>query len=369
MSRFLVAYSTKHGATAEIAQTIADELRQGGHEPDCLPADKVKDVDAYDAAIIGSAVYAKRWRRGARRLLKRHSEALATRPFWIFSSGPCGENPDPSWSEPTGVVKRAQALGVRDHVVFGGRLPLEPRNFVERSMVNKTPPRAARSAQLGGDSVLGGPDWRGGRIAQSQLARPRQGLIELGALRLVPVVDREDRSQLGPGAIGAGSPSSSASGVIAMPSASSRRLTARATSTAFGRVAVEAERGHVDVEFGAVDLRQLAFAHQAQRTRGHLLGIPCRLDRLDDQLAVGVVVEVDERLGDDSDAVPGRPRGRRPPASAGAASPDPPRRSSARRPPPAPGRVEHMAYSAPCGFTCPSRPPSARTKAASAPIW
>jgi menaquinone-dependent protoporphyrinogen oxidase len=140
MSRLLVAYSTKHGATAEIAQAIADELRQGGHDTDCLPADNVESVDAYDGAIIGSAVYAKRWRRGARRLLKRHGDALAIRPFWIFSSGPCGENPDPSWSEATGVVKRAQALGVRDHVVFGGRLPLEPRNFIERSMVAKTPP-------------------------------------------------------------------------------------------------------------------------------------------------------------------------------------------------------------------------------------
>ena len=140
MSRLLVAYSSKHGATAEIADAIADELRRRGNEADCLPAENVEDIDAYDAAIVGSAVYAKRWRRGARRLLKRQGKALAARPFWIFSSGPCGENPDPSWSEPTGVVRRATALGVRDHVIFGGRLPLEPGSFIERAMVDKCAP-------------------------------------------------------------------------------------------------------------------------------------------------------------------------------------------------------------------------------------
>ena len=70
---------------------------------------------------------------------------------------------------------------------------------------------------------------------------------------------------------------------------------------------MEAERGHVDLEVGAVDLRKLAFAHQAQRAGRQLLRIPGRLDRLDDQLAVGVVVEVDERLGDHPHAVPRGP--------------------------------------------------------------
>ena len=56
MSRVLVAYATKHGATAEIAEAIADELRHAGHEADCLGAGEVTGLDSYDAAIIGSAV-------------------------------------------------------------------------------------------------------------------------------------------------------------------------------------------------------------------------------------------------------------------------------------------------------------------------
>jgi menaquinone-dependent protoporphyrinogen oxidase len=90
--------------------------------------------------VIGSAVYMKRWRPEARRLLKHNSKALAERPFWVFSSGPCGEKPDPSWSEPPSTIRQAEHLDVRDHTVFGGRLPLEPSNFVERAMVRNCPP-------------------------------------------------------------------------------------------------------------------------------------------------------------------------------------------------------------------------------------
>jgi len=39
-----------------------------------------------------------------------------------------------------------EALGARDHVVFGGRVPLEPAGFVERSIADKTPP-AQRDAR------------------------------------------------------------------------------------------------------------------------------------------------------------------------------------------------------------------------------
>ena len=140
MSRVLVAYATKHGATREIAEAIADEIRAGGHEVDCAPAEQAGSVDAYDAVVLGSAVYMKRWRRPARRLLARNRDALAGRPLWVFSSGPCGTDPDPSWSEPPKIVDEVEHLGAKDHVVFGGRLPVELSSFIEKAMVKNTPP-------------------------------------------------------------------------------------------------------------------------------------------------------------------------------------------------------------------------------------
>ena len=138
--RVLVTYASKHGSTVEIADAIADELRTQGLAVDCESASHVKNLDGYDAVVIGSAVYMKRWRRDARHLLRKHARGLAEMPFWIFSSGPFGETPDLAWAEPPKVIKEAERLGVRDHVVFGGRLPANPSGPIEKAMVRDTPP-------------------------------------------------------------------------------------------------------------------------------------------------------------------------------------------------------------------------------------
>jgi menaquinone-dependent protoporphyrinogen oxidase len=42
--RVLVAYATKYGATAEIAEKIGQVLRHAGLQTDVLPADRVSDL-------------------------------------------------------------------------------------------------------------------------------------------------------------------------------------------------------------------------------------------------------------------------------------------------------------------------------------
>ena len=44
----------------------------------------------YDGFIIGSAAYQGRWLSEATRLVRQHREVLASRPVWLFSSGPVG---------------------------------------------------------------------------------------------------------------------------------------------------------------------------------------------------------------------------------------------------------------------------------------
>ncbi|MGP0101366.1 MAG: flavodoxin domain-containing protein [Solirubrobacteraceae bacterium] len=142
MTHVLVAHASKRGSTAEIAQAIAEQLRHAGLDVDCRAAGEVGGLDRYDAVVLGSAVYMKRWRGDAKHFLRQHADELSGRPFWVFSSGPVGdpsEAPDSSWLEPPRIVDRAQQLGVRDHVVFGGRVPAEPRGPIERAMVKNTP--------------------------------------------------------------------------------------------------------------------------------------------------------------------------------------------------------------------------------------
>jgi menaquinone-dependent protoporphyrinogen oxidase len=137
--RLLVAYGSKHHATEEIASAIAAEIERHGIAADCLPAETVGDLSSYDAVVLGSAVYFGRWRKSARRLLKRHASELATKPLWLFSSGPFGkEESGRATAESPGLAGRATALGARD-VVFGGRVPLDPTNAIERSMLRNTP--------------------------------------------------------------------------------------------------------------------------------------------------------------------------------------------------------------------------------------
>ena len=89
--RVLVAYATKYGATAEIAEKIGQVLRQAGLPTDVLPVADVSDLTPYKAVVLGSAVYIGKWRKEAVKFLQANEKMLAKRQVWLFSSGPTGE--------------------------------------------------------------------------------------------------------------------------------------------------------------------------------------------------------------------------------------------------------------------------------------
>jgi menaquinone-dependent protoporphyrinogen oxidase len=136
----LVAYASKHGSTAEIAEAVAAEIREHGLDAACVEAGEVDGVERYGAVVLGSAVYMKRWQGDARHFLRAHGKALAERPFWVFSSGPTGDpaEDDAAWLEPKRTIARAEKLGARDHVVFGGRVSPEGGRM-ERAMAEGMP--------------------------------------------------------------------------------------------------------------------------------------------------------------------------------------------------------------------------------------
>jgi menaquinone-dependent protoporphyrinogen oxidase len=87
-SRVLVAYATKMGSNAEIAEAIASVLVEAGHEAVAAPARTVKDVDDFDAIVLGSALYAAHWQRDANRFVARRRDVLRGKRLWLWSSGP-----------------------------------------------------------------------------------------------------------------------------------------------------------------------------------------------------------------------------------------------------------------------------------------
>jgi menaquinone-dependent protoporphyrinogen oxidase len=86
----LVAYASRYGSTAGIAEKIAEVLRDDGQSVVVQPVQDVREVAGYDAYVIGSSLYEFRWLKDATRFVRRHRMTLEQRPVWLFSSGPLG---------------------------------------------------------------------------------------------------------------------------------------------------------------------------------------------------------------------------------------------------------------------------------------
>jgi len=137
--RVLVAYATKYGATAEIAEKIGQVLRQAGLQTDVLPADRVGDLTPYKAVVLGSAVYMGQWQKKAATFLRANEKALVERPVWLFSSGPTGEG-DPvqlmkGWRFPTALQPIADRIHARDMAIFHGAVDNKKLNLIEKWMI------------------------------------------------------------------------------------------------------------------------------------------------------------------------------------------------------------------------------------------
>ena len=133
--KVLVSAASKYGATSEIAQAVADVLAERGCEVTVLPPDKVGAVEEFDAVVLGSAVYMGQWMKPARELAERCAAALASRPVWLFSSGPIGEPAKPA-DNPVDVTQILQATKARDHQIFTGKLANKHLSFPDRAMAS-----------------------------------------------------------------------------------------------------------------------------------------------------------------------------------------------------------------------------------------
>jgi menaquinone-dependent protoporphyrinogen oxidase len=161
--RLLVAYATRYGSTGGIAERVGERLRrEAGFEVDLLDvADRgaVGDLTRYDAFVIGSALYFGHWAKPAVAFVQDHRESIASRPTWLFSSGPLGDEPLDAdgrdqrvAAEPEELAALHDAVRPRGHAVFFGAL--DPHTLGLRD-------RAIRKLPAGRDLLPEGDfrDW------------------------------------------------------------------------------------------------------------------------------------------------------------------------------------------------------------------
>jgi menaquinone-dependent protoporphyrinogen oxidase len=143
--RVLIVYASRYGATQGIAERIAGTLHREHLSPSVQPAQQAADPAGYDAVIIGSAAYYFHWMKPAKSFVQRNSRALASRPVWLFSSGPLGtkETDDQGrdlreFLVPKEIAAFRTIVQPRDHRVFFGAMDSARLSFTHR-LVYKLP--------------------------------------------------------------------------------------------------------------------------------------------------------------------------------------------------------------------------------------
>jgi len=151
----LVVYASKHGATREIAERVAQTMAAAGHRAQACPVTAVGNLTGYDAFVVGSAVYMGHWQKEATEFVRRNRAVLAGHPVWLFSSGPLGTEPTDAQSrdltvtaEPKELAELTEAIHPRGHRVFFGALDPGRLGLGERA-IRKLP--AARAIMPEGD--------------------------------------------------------------------------------------------------------------------------------------------------------------------------------------------------------------------------
>ncbi len=137
----LVAYASKHGATQEIAERIAETLTAAGQQAQARPVAAAGELAGYGAFVIGSAVYMGHWQKEAAEFVRRNGAVLAGHPVWLFSSGPLGTEPTDAQgrdltaaAEPKEIAEFEAAIHPRGHRVFFGVLDPGRLGLGERAM-------------------------------------------------------------------------------------------------------------------------------------------------------------------------------------------------------------------------------------------
>ncbi len=135
--KVLVAYATRAGSTAGVADRVAEVLNRSGFATTAVQVGEVRDTAPYDAVVLGSSVRAGKLKPEALKFLDRNKADLGSKPFAAFVVCLAMKEPDGK--------SRATASAYLDPVrlrikplsegLFAGALNLEKLGLVERTIM------------------------------------------------------------------------------------------------------------------------------------------------------------------------------------------------------------------------------------------
>jgi menaquinone-dependent protoporphyrinogen oxidase len=82
--KILVAYASRTGSTAGVAEAIGKTLSENGVQVEVRPMEDVKDLAPYRAVVAGSAIQGRQWLPEAMQFMRTHRAALTQKPFAAF---------------------------------------------------------------------------------------------------------------------------------------------------------------------------------------------------------------------------------------------------------------------------------------------
>jgi menaquinone-dependent protoporphyrinogen oxidase len=133
MAHILVAYASKKGSTAEIAQAIGKELQAAGHLVDVMEMMSVSSLEGYNSVVIGAPFYIGNITDMGKFII-RYRDALKKVPVAAFAVGlaPLGKDPADRDNAMRKLQKTLEPLAPVTTTIFAGRLDLTKLSWFQK---------------------------------------------------------------------------------------------------------------------------------------------------------------------------------------------------------------------------------------------
>jgi len=153
LTKALIVYGTRYGATAMTSEDIAEVFRQEGLDVNVVNAkkDKIKDINEYDLVVVGSGIKINKWTKEPENFIKKYQKELAKTKLALFvccgSAEPIDEKEDKAASIKRARTKYLEEKAAKYHLrpislgLFGGIYNFNTMGWFFRKSMSSVKPQ------------------------------------------------------------------------------------------------------------------------------------------------------------------------------------------------------------------------------------